>query len=264
MIHADAFDRYREGNSLLHLLDPRVKVAITVLYILSNAVLPDGAWAAFGIAWGLLLLGNAISGLGAGFTLRQSFIALPFALIALSTLFSVPGAPVAALQIGSLSLVITGAGLLRFTSILARSWLSVQMAILLVATTQFPDLMHALRHLRLPDVLVSVISFMYRYLFVLVDEAMRLLRGREARLARLPGKRSGGSIGWRARVAGNLAGQLFLRSLERADRVYQAMMARGFQGQLLTLNPHQMSQTDWIAGGLAMAALLAIQVTGRL
>ena len=57
------------------------------------------------------------------------------------------------------------------------------MAILLVAATQFHDLMHALRHLRLPYLLVAVISFTYRYLFVLVDEAMRLLRAREARSA---------------------------------------------------------------------------------
>ena len=49
-MHADAFDRFHEADSRLHHLDPRVKVVVTVLFILSNALLPDGAWAAFGLS----------------------------------------------------------------------------------------------------------------------------------------------------------------------------------------------------------------------
>ena len=136
------------------------------------------------------------------------------------------------------------------------------MAILLTATTQFPDLMHALRHLRLPQILVAVISFMYRYLFVLADEAMRLLRARQARSAQLPGQKAGGSLWWRARVAGNMVGQLFLRSYDRSDRVYNAMLARGYRGHFLTLNPHAMQPFDWLAGGIALLILLGFQGVG--
>ena len=95
------------------------------------------------------------------------------------------------------------------------------MAILLTATTPFPDLLHALRHLRVPPVLVAIIAFMYRYLFVLADEAERLLRARAARSAGLPGgggRRVDRLAGARRR---HMAGQLFLRSYERSDRVYQ-------------------------------------------
>jgi cobalt/nickel transport system permease protein len=119
------------------------------------------------------------------------------------------------------------------------------MAILLTATTPFPDILHALRHLRVPGILVSIIAFMYRYLFVLVDEVARLLRARTARSARLPGQKSGGTVSWRAAVAGHMAGQLFVRSLERSDRVYQAMVARGYRGTLLTMHPHRMRPLDW-------------------
>jgi cobalt/nickel transport system permease protein len=157
----------------------------------------------------------------------------------------------------------TDAGLIRFVSIVVRSWLSVQMAILLTATTRFPDLIHALRHLRLPQPLVSTISFLYRYLFVLTDETVRLLRAREARSARPAGGGGGGSVAWRARVAGNMAGQLFLRSYERSDRVYNAMLARGYAGQLLTLNPHVMRNQDWVVGALAVMILLLLQVISR-
>jgi cobalt/nickel transport system permease protein len=127
-----------------------------------------------------------------------------------------------------------------------------------------PDLMHALRHLRVPGVLVAVISFMYRYLFILADEVLRLTRAREARSAGPAQGRGCGSILWRAKVAGGKAGQLFLRSYERSERVYNAMLARGYQGQLLTLNPHEMHARDWLAGALAGAALLAMQLVGRL
>lgn len=263
-MHINTFDRYESRTSLIHDLDPRVKVVITVLFIISNVLLPDGAWLSFLLAWGLILGVNKLAGLRLDYALKRSFIALPFALAAITSIFTVSGQSVMSLSLGPWDIVVTDAGLVRFASIVIRSWLSVQMAILLTATTQFPDLMHALRHLRVPSILVSIISFMYRYLFVLADETMRLLRAREARSARLPGRRSGGSIPWRARVAGHMAGQLFLRSYERSDRVYNAMVARGYSGHFQTLNPHIMKPGDWAVGALAFVLLLLLQMIGRL
>lgn len=264
MIHINTFDRYFQAESPIHRLDPRVKVVVTVLFIVSNALLPDGAWPAFLASWGLLLLAGLAARVGLGYTFKRSFIALPFALAAVTVIFTLPGRPAVALTLGPWNLVATDAGLIRFLSIVVRSWLSVQMAILLTATTQFPDMMHALHHLRVPGLLVAVISFMYRYLFVLSDEALRLLRAREARSARPAGGGGGGPLIWRARVAGSMVGQLFLRSYERSDRVYNAMLARGFQGQLLTMNPHVMQASDWLAGAASLLVLLLLQVIAHL
>ncbi len=263
-MHSDAFDRYHATDSFLHRLDPRVKVIVTVAFILSNALLPDAAWTAFGLSWLLLLLANALSELGAGFTFKRSFIALPFALVAITVLFSIPGNPLTTFHFLVWDLTITDAGLLRFVSIIIRSWLSVQMAILLVATTRFPDVVHALEHLRVPSILTTIIAFLYRYLFVLVDEVFRLLRAREARSAAAAGLRSGGGVAWRAGVAGNMAGQLFLRSYERSDRVYNAMLARGYKGRLNTINPHEMRRVDYLAAALALLVILFFQWIGRL
>lgn len=262
-MHVNTFDRYEARESLIHRLDPRVKVAVTVLFIISNVFLPDGAWLAFVLSWGLMLLATGMAGLEFNYTLKRSFVALPFVLPAITVIFTIPGQPILTLPFGFWDLTMTDAGLIRFLSIVSRSWLSVQMAILLTAVTQFPDLMHALRHLGVPQILIAVISFMYRYLFVLADEVMRLLRARESRSARLPGRSGGGSIPWRARVAGNMAGQLFLRSYERSDRVYNAMLARGYDGQFLTLNPHVMRPGDWAIGWSAVVILLLIQIVGR-
>jgi cobalt/nickel transport system permease protein len=262
-MHVDTFDQYQFRASVIHRLDPRLKVVATFLFILSNVLLPDGAWWGFAAAWLFLLTATFLAGLTPGYTLRRSLLALPFVLAAVTIIFTLPGRPLLAFQIGPWLLTATDAGLLRFAGIAIRSWLSVQMAILLMATTLFPDVMHALRHLHLPALLVAIISFTYRYLFVLSDEALRLMRARESRSARLPDRRQGGSLLWRMRVAGNMAGQLFLRSYDRSDRVYQAMLARGYRGHFLTLNPHQMRPADWLAAAIIPLWFTVIHLVGR-
>ena len=263
-MHFDAFDRYHEKESFVHHLDPRVKVVVTIVFIVSNALLPDGAWFAFILALLFLLAANVFSKLGIGYTLKRSIIALPFALIAITVLFSIPGKALFTFQLFTWNLTITDMGFLRFVSILIRSWLSVQMAILLVATTRFHDLIHAFEHLRVPAILTTIIAFLYRYLFVLTDEVLRLLRARESRSAASAGNRSGGGVLWRAKVAGNMAGQLFLRSYERSDRIYNAMLSRGYTGHLYTLNPHEMKSRDYFVTAFAIAILFIVQMIGRL
>jgi cobalt/nickel transport system permease protein len=209
------------------------------------------------------LWANHLSSLGVDFSFRRSFIALPFALAAVSAIFSPLGEPLAEWQLGPLTLLPTDVGLIKFGSILLRSWLSVQAAILLVATTRFPDMIHAFEHLHVPTVLTTIISFLYRYLFVLTDEVMRLLRARQSRSATVAGYKSGRNVMWRAKVTGNMAGQLFLRSYERSDRIYNAMLARGYTGQLRTLNPHIMKSSDWAFAVLSVIIILILQLAGR-
>jgi cobalt/nickel transport system permease protein len=97
----------------------------------------------------------------------------------------------------------------------------------------------------------------------LTDEVLRLRRAREARSAVLPGTKGGGSVLWRAKIAGSMAGQLFLRSIERSDRIYSAMLARGYAGQLLTLNPHVMKRADWLVLAASISLLIIVQAAAR-
>ena len=264
-MHVSTFDRFQQGTSLMHRLDPQVKVVLTLSFIVSNVLLRDGAWIAFGAAWLVLLVSNRAAHFSFGYLFKRSFIALPFALAAITVIFVQPGAALASWSWGGRTINITDAGVIRFASIVIRSWLSVQAAILLTATTQFPDLMHALRHLKVPAILIAIISFMYRYLFVLADEALRLMRAREARSARLVADgKHGGTVLWRAKVTGSMVGQLFVRSFDRSDKVYNAMLARGYRGQLLTMNPHIMRQPDWLFLALGAGLIVALQVIGRL
>jgi cobalt/nickel transport system permease protein len=118
--------------------------------------------------------------------------------------------------------------------------------------------------LRFPRVLVAIISFMWRYIFVLVDEALRLGRAREARSAVRSGQKSGGSLSWRAKVVGGMAGNLFIRSYSRSERIYNAMAARGYQGELRTLALPHLGANDVRIGVVIIVFLIAVLVVGVL
>lgn len=258
-IPSSALDRYIAGQSPIHALDARVKLLLTLAVVLALSLLPPGAWGAIlacalPIWWAVWR-----SGVGLGTILRRSFVALPFALVAVTLVFTRPGAPLFSLGLGPLRLTATDAGLVAFATILLKSWLSVQAAMLLTATTHFTAMLFALRALRLPAVMVAILSFAYRYLFIMVDEAQRMLRARECRAAALPGRPAGGSIPWRAAVVGRMVGTLFLRAYERSERIYVAMLARGFDGEVraLTARPLDSREQGLL---LVSAALLAAVV----
>ena len=174
------------------------------------------------------------------------------------------GNPLAEWHVGPLVLIPTDYGLIKFASILVRSWLSVQAAILLVATTRFPDMIHAFEHLHVPQILTTIVAFLYRYLFVLTDEVMRLLRARERAVQQYPVKGLGEA--WRGAPKSRAIWRvnLFLRSYERSDRIYNAMLARGYIGQLRTLNPHMMKSSDWSFAALSSILIVILQLIGRL
>jgi cobalt/nickel transport system permease protein len=241
MLHIDLADQHRHGHSLIHHLDPRTKLVGTLLFILAASLLPAGAWFSYALLWGATLVVAHYTSLGAGFALRRSFVALPFALAAITLPFTVPGETLG--HLGPLTLSVPGT--VRLASILIKSWVSVQAAILMAFTTPFNDLLWGMRALRLPAALVSIVAFMYRYLFVLADEALRLRRARAARSGVAAGARGGGSLAWRGRVAGGLVGNLTLRAFERSERIHDAMLARGFQGELKTLEVPVMTALDW-------------------
>jgi len=183
-------------------------------------------------------------------------------LAALPIIFTAPGPTLFEIPIGQWTLSVSIPGLERFLSIAIKSWISVQAAIVLAASTSSPDLLVAMRAIRIPRMLVSIFGLMWRYLFVLADEVLRLNRARASRSGQLdmPGLRSGGSVAWRARVTGGMAGNLFLRALERSDRIYMAMLSRGYDGEIrsLPLPKLKTSQLAVLAAALAVLALLLL------
>jgi cobalt/nickel transport system permease protein len=259
-MHIHFLDPYQDGSSWLHKIDPRVKLLLVLAFILITALVPSGAWMIYFLLWVITFSLEIQSGVGLGYFIKRSVLVLPFILAAFPLIFTVTGEIFYSFTIGSWNLEASTTGLARFTSIALKSWISIQAAILLIATTPFPDILTAMRALRIPRLLVMIIGLMWRYLFVLADEAMRLLRARAARSGATasPEYRQGGTISWRARIAGNLAGNLFVRSLERSERVHYAMLSRGYDGEIRSITQEKMQVFNWIVLGLGMIALLIL------
>jgi cobalt/nickel transport system permease protein len=259
-VHSRFLDRYLQGTSPVHRLDPRLKLLATLAFVLVTTSTPPHAGAAFLLLASLGLGVTLLSQIRLLEALKRSMVALPFAgMAAVSLPFTQAGRVLWAWDPLGWRIAITDQGLLLFAAVMAKAWLSVLASGLLVATTPVPDLLSALRVLGIPAVLTSIISFMVRYLFVLVDEAMRLHTAREARSAGT----GGGTLIWRARVLGGMIGSLFIRSYERSERIYAAMRSRGFDGQVrTTARPAWRARDSWTAL-LWASTLVVAAVLGR-
>jgi len=224
---------YKPQPGFIHKIDARVKLVFSLAFLVFLNITPDRAWPAYILFLTMVFSIALISRLGVGFVLKRSIFFVPFVLAALPLVFTGSHALVPANLPWGGQLSYNPQGIQRFISIAIKSWVSVQAAVLLAATTRFPDLMTSLQQLKVPGVIVATITLMWRYLFVISEEVTRMLRARSSRSAIIPGSRhSGGTLLWRARVTGGMAGSLFLRAIERSERVYAAMLSRGYTGEI--------------------------------
>jgi cobalt/nickel transport system permease protein len=269
-MHVHFLDPYRPRTSPIHALDGRVKFILAVALILTTSLTPVAAWPVYLSLFALILSVEILSGLGVGYVQKRALLAVPFVLAAFPVIFTEGKTVLFAFSFGSWTLTAHAEGLARFISVTLKSWLSIQTAIVLAASTPFPELLHAMRAVGIPRLLVSMFGMMWRYTFVLVDEGMRLTRARAARSGSLDDRAGnqlrrsshrygeGGSMVWRARVTGGMVGNLFLRAFERSDRIYVAMLSRGYDGEvrLLPLTPMSGKTRSALLAGLVLLGLL--------
>jgi len=248
-------DQYSGLDTFVHRLDPRTKTLAILAFVLVVMATPPTAWPSF--ALGAILIAGLIllARLPPLYILKRSAVIVPFVLmIALFLPFFEGGDVAGSYNVGWWRVSVTYKGLIVLWNVVVKSWLSALSLITLSATTPFPRLLKGLERLGVPRVMVMILSFMYRYIFVLVDEAMRMGRARESR-------NIGGELVWQARTLGNMIGTLFLRSYERGERVYQAMLARGFDGEMRTLNELRFGRADLCFGIACSLCLAAIVLT---
>lgn len=253
-------ERFEAGDSLLHRTDARLKLIVALALIFGIVLTPPAAWPAYPLLWALVASLAILGNVSPWRLARLGSVALPFTLAAATLLFTTPGRPLVAI----FGLTVSDAGFARFATIMIKSWLAVQVTLLLSITTHFTNILWALSSLHLPDTLVAIIGFMYRYLFTLKDEVDRLLRARTARSARLDDHKAGGSLMWRARVAGGMVGNLFLRSYQRSERVHAAMLSRGYTGQMMVAHPPPIDMRAIVYAAAPIAALVVIELLALL
>lgn len=244
----------------LYRLDGRVKVSLTLGLIVTVALLPNLPGGAYLLLISALWAAALVSDVPLSWLIRRGFLALPFGLAALPMCFTTPGTPLLTLPFGG-GLSLTAAGLMRFAAVLLKAWISLQAAALLTRTTSVPSILLALRALKVPRLLLTVMALMSRYLFVFGETASQMLQARQARSSHPErSRRAGGSLLWRARVTGGMVGSLFLRSFERAERVYAAMLARGYDGEIRSLPQPPLDSSSYrlLAGGWLFYLLVGV------
>ncbi len=244
------------ARALITTRDPRAKVLALFIFILTISLLPQGSWFEYGLVYLSILLIARIERVPLSGLWRRSLIAAPFFLAALSIPFIVDGPVLFRLPIVGWS--VSQPGVVQGSSLILRSWMAVQCFLLLTMITPIHHVFWALEKLGLPSLLVSIISFTYRYLFVMSAEASRMMTARRARQTggqsvRVPLDRRMTSIG-------GMIGSLFLRGLERSERVYAAMIGRGYDGTVKMMRNFNWEPADsllLIATMLFCALLLA-------
>lgn len=249
---------YQNIQSPIHQMHARVKIIFTLVFILALNLLPQYAWAGFVLFLLLITAVILLSRVEPGVVLKRSLLAIPFIISAVPLVFWGPPPLVNWHITGQVSIPVSITGAERCLSIVVKAWISVLAAIFLTSTTNSHQLIAGFRQLGVPAILISIVELMWRYLYVMVDEVTRLIRARTSRSTVVNhGHHAGGSIFWRASVTGNMAGSLFLRSIERSERVYAAMLSRGYTGEPFPETEVSFTRMD---GVYAACGLLSISI----
>jgi cobalt/nickel transport system permease protein len=243
-------DRYSDGTSLIHRLDPRTKLTAVFLFILAVSLTSPTMWPAFVAYFTVVAVLIALSRVPILYILKRSLVIIPFVLlIAVFMPFFREGEVAGSFSIWGWHVNVTYSGLQVLWSVLAKAWLSILGLILLTSTTPMASLLKGLEQLRLPRLMVMILSFMYRYIFVLYDEVQRMKQARDSR-------NFGGKRLWQIKTIGKMTGTLFIRSYERGERVYAAMLSRGYDGQSRTLSQPGFGLPDLYFGLCFGAAII--------
>jgi len=231
-IEVGRMDELSRLDSPLHRLDARIKTLTTAAFILTVKSIPRYEVSAlmpfFLYPFALLSAGR----IPCGFILRKLLIAAPFAL-AVGILNPLLDRQIV-LILGTHEI---SGGWMSFASIAVRFSLTVSAALILISCTGIQRLCAGLDQLGLPQVFVVQLQLLYRYLFVIAEDGLRMRRAVELR--------SCGQRSLRLSTYASLVGHLLLRSMDRAQRVYQAMAARGFTGRIHVLHATPMKMGDF-------------------
>ena len=225
-------DRYAALDSPLHTLEARSKILAFTALIVCVLSVPAGNVALFVAHFFLAVILMGISQVPLAYIVGRILIILPFIILA--------------------SLGIPWRGYQGLGMLFARAILCLMMLILLTNTTRFVELLRGLRKLGCPRILVVNLSFLYRYFFVLTEEALRMKQARDCRrVGRAPFREE-------LKIMSSMLGTLLIRSFERAERMHAAMLSRGYSGDFPVAEARTFTWRDlvFISGVTLFIALI--------
>jgi cobalt/nickel transport system permease protein len=213
-------DRYAVLDSPLHILEPRTKLLAFTALIIAVLCVPVGSESLFIAYFFATAILMGASQVPLNYILGRTLLILPFIVLA--------------------SLAVPWRGYSELGILFVRAILCLMLLILLTNTTRFVELLRGLRKLGCPQILVMNLSFLYRYLFVLTEEAMRMKQARDCRRVRRA------PVPEELKVLSSMLGTLLIRSFERAERMHGAMLSRGYSGDFPVVSPKRFSWHDLV------------------
>jgi cobalt/nickel transport system permease protein len=250
-------ERHARSDGWLQRRDPRGKVVGTLVAILAASL--TSSFLGLALLYAATLSAARASRVPAGFFVRRVWLGIPLfaGIVVIPAVFMVPGDRVFDLPIGPVHLAPSWNGLAGAALLVARVGVSVSLAVLLVVTTPWADVLKSLRALRVPQVFVLVLSMTYRYIFLFLHTANGILLARKSRTV---GRTSGDEQ--RRWISGTM-GNLMSRAFKMSNDVYAAMLARGFGGEIRTYSDYRMRAADLVALAGVGAIGVAVALAGR-
>ncbi|MCK4347884.1 MAG: cobalt ECF transporter T component CbiQ [Thermoplasmatales archaeon] len=248
MTHFD-IDKYAYLKSPFHSFDPRAKIICFLFLIFSIVLLNDIK--VLVIAFISTIVLTFLSKIPLLFILKRfKWVALFIFAVLVVLPFTVPGKTV--LSFGFL--YVSQEGILLACLISLKAFSVMLLIFPMLSTMKFVTFIKTLEHFKLPKKLVQMISFIYRYAFVVSNEFQRALRSVSSR-----------NVGKKSRilhlhVLSNVIGMTLVRSYERGERIRTAMLSRGYNGDMKTLHSFKMTKKDVIKCSLIIIWSLSLHV----
>jgi len=247
-------DKFSTLVSPLHSLDARVKIISFMALVVVAVSTPPEYFVAFAAYAVILIAAIAISRVPARYFAMRLLMILPFVvLVAIAIPFVHTDSALTVPGIGFNPANASRSGWMILWNVTAKAFIAITALSVMSATTTFPDFIKGLERMRVPRALIMPTVFMYRYIFVLIAEALRMKRAADSRLYEGRWLKHAGTIG-------RMIGTLFLRSYERGERIYCAMIARGFDGSIPSTGTNRLQFADFAFLAIMLGLITAVRI----
>ena len=245
----DFIDRYSSLNSVVHQIDPRVKLLLLFCFLIFISITYN--LKLLGFYWGIVVLLMVVSKVPFHYYLKRLILITPLVLVFSFFIYLS--------YLMEHRVAVTLEALARYYPVwdtlalmAAKIYLSILVITLLVSSTRFNDLLWSLRRFRLPLIVTILSKLVYTYIFIFIDELHRTMR---AYKSRTPVRRVS-----RVKVYGDIAAGILLRSMERSDYIYKAMLSRGFNGEFPEGNTNRLRWIDLAAVGVFLCIIVTTKI----
>lgn len=216
-----------------------------------SASLPIGCWNGLAGYGTILILLIGIAQPQAGYLLRRIIPAVVFALFI--CIFQPFFGDMSGGKIYFAGMTLSRQGTILLGTVVAKSAIAVAAISVLCATTPIQELIKGFSNLHFPKLLIQLTSISHRYLSLFRDELRRMIQARDSRGYQ-------GRWLWQASTIGYLAGTLFVRTLNRGEKIYAAMLSRGYNGELFISGPPSIRIKDFVFTSVIVGASTALRI----